>query len=190
MTTMTDKEEDLPVVDYSTKVTKSGKYAEFFVRGWLSKPFDHPYIVEYAANFTLPHDFGHPGAILITNLLDKEIHLVQIVVHGFSEGSLFFNVNTWIHSQKDIPESRIIFQAGTFYRSPAPGAPPFVKVGDKVQKGQIICVIEAMKLMNGIEVRSYCTDVSLDASVDAMEVAGEEQPTKQSEVDYAEAVSF
>ncbi|KAJ6368215.1 hypothetical protein OIU78_000739 [Salix suchowensis] len=41
--------------------------------------------------------------------------------------------------------------AGTFYRSPAPSEPPFVKVGDKVQKGQVICIIEAMKLMNEIE---------------------------------------
>ncbi|KAF5957684.1 hypothetical protein HYC85_004909 [Camellia sinensis] len=41
--------------------------------------------------------------------------------------------------------------AGTFYRCPAPGAPPFVKVGDKVQKGQVVCIIEAMKLMNEIE---------------------------------------
>ncbi|KAK3212438.1 hypothetical protein Dsin_017144 [Dipteronia sinensis] len=42
--------------------------------------------------------------------------------------------------------------AGTFYRCPGPGEPPFVKVGDKVQKGQVICIIEAMKLMNEIEV--------------------------------------
>ncbi|PWA52548.1 biotin/lipoyl attachment, Acetyl-CoA biotin carboxyl carrier [Artemisia annua] len=41
--------------------------------------------------------------------------------------------------------------AGTFYRAPAPGAPPFAKVGDKVQKGQVVCIIEAMKLMNEIE---------------------------------------
>lgn len=41
--------------------------------------------------------------------------------------------------------------AGTFYRCPAPGEPPFVKVGDKVQKGQVVCIIEAMKLMNEIE---------------------------------------
>ncbi|CAL1392292.1 unnamed protein product [Linum trigynum] len=41
--------------------------------------------------------------------------------------------------------------AGTFYRSPAPGEPAFVKVGDKVQKGQVLCIIEAMKLMNEIE---------------------------------------
>ncbi|CAN1252122.1 Biotin carboxyl carrier protein of acetyl-CoA carboxylase 1, chloroplastic [Linum perenne] len=44
--------------------------------------------------------------------------------------------------------------AGTFYRCPAPGEPPFVKVGDKVQKGQVVCIIEAMKLMNEIEVRA------------------------------------
>ncbi|KAH7532712.1 biotin carboxyl carrier protein of acetyl-CoA carboxylase 2, chloroplastic isoform X1 [Ziziphus jujuba] len=41
--------------------------------------------------------------------------------------------------------------AGTFYKSPAPGEPPFVKVGDKVQQGQVLCIIEAMKLMNEIE---------------------------------------
>ncbi|KAK1306487.1 hypothetical protein QJS10_CPA10g01956 [Acorus calamus] len=41
--------------------------------------------------------------------------------------------------------------AGTFYRCSGPGEPPFVKVGDKVQKGQVICIIEAMKLMNEIE---------------------------------------
>ena len=44
--------------------------------------------------------------------------------------------------------------SGTFYRSPAPGEPAFVKVGDKVTKGQPICIVEAMKLMNEIEVRS------------------------------------
>ncbi len=42
--------------------------------------------------------------------------------------------------------------AGTLYRSPAPGEPAFVKEGDKVTKGQTICIIEAMKLMNEIEV--------------------------------------
>lgn len=41
--------------------------------------------------------------------------------------------------------------AGTFYRCPGPGEPPFVKVGDQVQKGQVVCIIEAMKLMNEIE---------------------------------------
>jgi acetyl-CoA carboxylase biotin carboxyl carrier protein len=40
---------------------------------------------------------------------------------------------------------------GTFYESPSPGAPPFVKIGDSVQEGQALCIIEAMKLMNEIE---------------------------------------
>ena len=40
---------------------------------------------------------------------------------------------------------------GTFYEAPSPGAEPFVRVGDTVEVGQIICVIEAMKLMNEIE---------------------------------------
>jgi acetyl-CoA carboxylase biotin carboxyl carrier protein len=40
---------------------------------------------------------------------------------------------------------------GTFYRSPAPGSPPFVEVGDHVEKGQVLCIIEAMKVMNEIE---------------------------------------
>ncbi len=44
---------------------------------------------------------------------------------------------------------------GTFYDAPSPGAEPFVKVGDSVEVGQVLCIIEAMKLMNEIE-----TDVS------------------------------
>ena len=40
---------------------------------------------------------------------------------------------------------------GTFYRAPSPGAPPFVEVGSKIAKGQVLCIVEAMKLMNEIE---------------------------------------
>jgi acetyl-CoA carboxylase biotin carboxyl carrier protein len=40
---------------------------------------------------------------------------------------------------------------GTFYRAPDPNSPPFVNVGDRVQVGQVLCIIEAMKLMNEIE---------------------------------------
>ena len=39
---------------------------------------------------------------------------------------------------------------GTFYRSPEPGAPSFVEIGDRVRKDQVLCIIEAMKLMNEI----------------------------------------
>ena len=40
---------------------------------------------------------------------------------------------------------------GTLYRAPEPGAKPFVEVGSRVKKGQVLCIIEAMKLMNEIE---------------------------------------
>ncbi len=40
---------------------------------------------------------------------------------------------------------------GTFYRAPDPASPPFVEIGDEVKKGQTLCIIEAMKLMNEIE---------------------------------------
>lgn len=53
---------------------------------------------------------------------------------------------------------------GTFYRSPAPDAPPYVEVGDRIRKGQTLCILEAMKLMNELEsevggtVREICFD--------------------------------
>jgi acetyl-CoA carboxylase biotin carboxyl carrier protein len=40
---------------------------------------------------------------------------------------------------------------GTFYASPSPGAKPFVEIGDEIKLGQILCIIEAMKMMNQIE---------------------------------------
>lgn len=50
---------------------------------------------------------------------------------------------------------------GTFYRAPAPGQPPFVKKGDKVKKGQVLCIVEAMKLMNEIEAEHSGTVVEI-----------------------------
>ena len=40
---------------------------------------------------------------------------------------------------------------GTFYRKPAPDKPPFVEVGDHIEKGQVVCIVEAMKMMNEIK---------------------------------------
>jgi acetyl-CoA carboxylase biotin carboxyl carrier protein len=40
---------------------------------------------------------------------------------------------------------------GTYYEAPSPGAPPFVKPGDSVEVGQVLCIVEAMKLLNEIE---------------------------------------
>lgn len=46
---------------------------------------------------------------------------------------------------------------GTFYRSPKPGAPPFVEVGTKVAKGDTLCIVEVMKLMNSIKAEAAGT---------------------------------
>lgn len=45
---------------------------------------------------------------------------------------------------------------GTFYRAPAPDSPPFVEVGNKIKIGQTLCILEAMKLMNELEVEFDC----------------------------------
>lgn len=49
---------------------------------------------------------------------------------------------------------------GTYYDAPSPGAPPFVKVGDAVEPGQVLCIIESMKLMNEIEAEVAGTVIS------------------------------
>jgi len=45
---------------------------------------------------------------------------------------------------------------GTFYRSPSPEADPFVEIGDTVENGDVVCILEAMKLMNEIEAETKC----------------------------------
>jgi oxaloacetate decarboxylase alpha subunit len=53
---------------------------------------------------------------------------------------------------------------GTFYRAPAPDAPPFVEVGSDIEPGQVVCIIEAMKLMNEIkaEVKGKVVDILVE----------------------------
>jgi|SRR6185369_10245850 len=57
----------------------------------------------------------------------------------------------------DLVKSPIV---GTYYDAPSPGSPPFVKIGDLVQPGQVLCIIESMKLMNEIEAEISGTIVS------------------------------
>lgn len=50
---------------------------------------------------------------------------------------------------------------GTFYRAPAPDAAPYVEVGQVVEKGQVLCIVEAMKLMNEIEAEYRCKIIKI-----------------------------
>jgi acetyl-CoA carboxylase biotin carboxyl carrier protein len=45
---------------------------------------------------------------------------------------------------------------GTFYEAPSPDSPPYVRVGDKVRAGQVVCIVEAMKIMNEIQAEFDC----------------------------------
>ena len=53
---------------------------------------------------------------------------------------------------------------GTFYRKPAPNKPPFVEIGDKVNAGDVVCIVEAMKMMN--EIKSDFTGTVSSIEVD------------------------
>lgn len=53
---------------------------------------------------------------------------------------------------------------GTFYRSASPGAAPFVSVGDSVKKGQVIGIVEAMKIMNEIEAEFNCRIIEIEVN--------------------------
>ncbi|MEH2119915.1 acetyl-CoA carboxylase biotin carboxyl carrier protein [Nostoc sp.] len=75
-------------------------------------------------------------------------------------GRVFENTGTGTQLQLSVNPPSIIDQrlvevpspmVGTFYRAPAPGEAAFVEVGDRIRKGQTVCIIEAMKLMNEIE---------------------------------------
>ena len=63
---------------------------------------------------------------------------------------------------------------GTFYRAPAPDAPPFVEVGQEIDDGQVICIVEAMKLMN--EIKSEVAGRVVEISVESGEAVEFGQP--------------
>lgn len=69
------------------------------------------------------------------------------------DSTLVKNTRNKTIDKKNILETKKILSpmVGTFYGQPGPDKPPYVKVGDMVKKGQTVCIIEAMKLMNEIE---------------------------------------
>jgi acetyl-CoA carboxylase biotin carboxyl carrier protein len=86
-----------------------------------------------------------------------------------------------IHESKEVPERVAVKtveikapMVGTFYRAPSPEAPPYVEVGQIIDAGQVICIIEAMKLMN--EIKSEIKGKILEILVDNAEPVEFGQP--------------
>ena len=88
------------------------------------------------------------------NVIEMGSPMTHPVVMEKQENSL---VNIEQHKENGVIEKEENYKivkspmVGTFYASSSPDKDPYVKVGDKVQKGQVLCIVEAMKLMNEIE---------------------------------------
>jgi len=91
-----------------------------------------------ASTHTQPHSSAAPSQNLpaVSSLREVTVNVPQ--------------VKTVEEEKQDYHEVKSPM-VGTFYRAPAPDADPYVKEGDKVSVGQVLCIIEAMKLMNEIE---------------------------------------
>lgn len=100
--------------------TRSGKLVESYVRQWAAIPSDQSFLVRYFADFTLPKNFGKPGAILITNNHRKEFYLVEIVLENLDENSIVFPAHSWIQPSSISRESRIFFANQTYLPSQTP----------------------------------------------------------------------
>jgi acetyl-CoA carboxylase biotin carboxyl carrier protein len=106
----------------------------------------------------------------ITEIDIEEDGLKVRIARGFPRASVVAEVEEKPQTDKSGPEiggkreEIVAPMVGTFYRAPAPDAEPFVKKGDIVNAGDILCIIEAMKLMNEIEVetRGKITDILVE----------------------------
>ena len=69
-------------------------------------------------------------------------------------------VNREIEVKEDKVEADVEYikspMVGTFYEAPSPDSPPYARVGDKVRAGQVVCIVEAMKIMNEIQAEFDC----------------------------------
>ena len=85
------------------------------------------------------------------SLSTKENNLAESIPTDLSPSSVSEPSESILEVEKSNEVEVIAPLVGTFYQSAKPGSPPFVKEGDTIELGQIICIIEAMKIFNEIE---------------------------------------
>jgi acetyl-CoA carboxylase biotin carboxyl carrier protein len=87
------------------------------------------------------------GAPVPTAVVGQSLSAIAVAAGGYSESTSLVAA-----AEPDSSQVKLISpMVGTFYRKPSPDAEPFAREGDRVTKGQTLCIIEAMKLMNEIE---------------------------------------
>ena len=98
-------------------------------------------------NLKLSMECGQVQAVTVVGSADPAIQTVGTVAPVTSE-TVSVSEEKTVQPEGNLVKSPLV---GTFYAAPAEDAQPFVKVGDKVSKGQTLAIVEAMKLMNEIE---------------------------------------
>lgn len=126
---------DINLLKKLIKVVESSNITEFSVQEGdlkvrISKNSKSAQMFAPGGNFQMPLGYQHPTD--------------QSVEQAPAETKRPADVNEGLHEIK----SPIV---GTFYRAPAPDADPYIQVGDNISEGSVLCIVEAMKLMNEIE---------------------------------------
>ena len=98
-------------------------------------------------NLKVSMECGQVQAVTVVGSADPVIQTVGTVTPATSE-TVSVSEEKTVQQEGNVVKSPLV---GTFYAAPAEDAQPFVKVGDKVAKGQTLAIVEAMKLMNEIE---------------------------------------
>jgi acetyl-CoA carboxylase biotin carboxyl carrier protein len=106
-------------------------------------PLNHEYAVAGA-----PGQLFHPQSATVIPVSPAVLTPSSTTTHPLPPSMAGKHSAESLAERDEVVKSPIV---GTFYESASPGSAPFVKVGDTVEKGQVLCIIESMKLMNEIE---------------------------------------
>lgn len=77
-------------------------------------------VVKYESSFEVPVDFGEIGAVYVENEHHNEMYLQDIILDGFSNGPVYVNCNSWVHSKYDNPQKRVFFSNKSYLPSQTP----------------------------------------------------------------------
>ena len=106
--------------------------------------------IKRAGEHTVVHAHGEPRFFAVPPAPSPALEIGAVPVAGTTAASA-----PAVAPPEPVPEQGLHTVkspiVGTFYEAPSPGAPPFVKPGDTVEVGQVLCIVEAMKLLNEIE---------------------------------------